>query len=61
MLLEIDDSFIITSTNKVRTYKIISSLNTNKSCGPNNIPTKVLHLLQDQISSHLTNSLLQNV
>ena len=50
---EINDSFIITSTNKEEIYKIISSLNTNKSCGPNSILTKVLHLLQDQISNNL--------
>ena len=53
MSSEINDSFIITSTNNEEIYKIISSLNTNKSCGPNNIPTKVLYLLQDQISNHL--------
>ena len=50
---EINDSFIITSTNKEEIYKIISSFNTNKSCGSNSIPTNVLHLLQDQISNHL--------
>ena len=44
---------IITSTNKEEIYKILSSLNNSKSCGPNCIPTKVLHLLQDQISNHL--------
>ena len=44
---------IITSTNKEEIYKILSSLNNNKSCGPNCIPTNVLHLLQDQISNHL--------
>ena len=44
---EINDSFIITSTNKEEIYKVIS-LNMNKSCWPNSIPTKVLHL-QDQI------------
>ena len=53
MLSEINDSFIITCTNKEEIYKIISSLNTNKSCGPNSILTKVLHLLQDQISNNL--------
>ena len=26
----------------------------NKSCGPNSIQTKILHLVQDQISKHLT-------
>ena len=50
---EINDSFLITSTNKKEIYKIVTSLNSNKSCGPNSIPTKVLHLLQEQISNHL--------
>ena len=50
---EINDFFIITSTNKEQIYKIIPSLNTYKSCGPNSILPKVLHLLQDQISKHL--------
>ena len=50
---EINDSFIIASTNKKEIYKIILSLNTNKYCRPNSIPTKVLHLLQDQISNYL--------
>ena len=50
---EIHDSFIITSTNKEEIYKTILSINTNKSCGPSSISAKVLHLLQDQISSHL--------
>ena len=45
---EINFSFIITSTNMEQIYQIIS-LNINKLCGPNNIPAKVLHLLQDQI------------
>ena len=53
MSSEINDSFIITSTNKEEIYKIISTLNSNKSCGPNSIPTKILHLLQDQISNDL--------
>ena len=50
---EISDSFLITSTNKEEIYKVISSLKSNKSCGPNSIPNKVLDLLQDQISNHL--------
>ena len=57
MLSEISGSFVVTSTNKEELYKIIS-LNTNKSCGPNCISTKVLHLLQDQISNHLAIDLL---
>ena len=50
---EINDSFIVTSTNKEAIYKIISSFNTNKSYGPNSIPANVLHLLQDQILNQL--------
>ena len=46
---EIKDSLLITSTNKEEIYNIIS-LNSNISSGPNSIPTKVLHLLQDQIN-----------
>ena len=53
MSSEINYSFIITSTNKEEIYKIISSLNTNNACGANSISTKVLHLLQDEISNHL--------
>ena len=53
MSSEINDYFLKTSTNNEEIYKIIKSLNSNKSCGPNSIPTKVLHLLQDQISNHL--------
>ena len=48
---EINYSFIITSTDREKIYKIISSLNTNKYCAPNSIPTKVSHL-QEQISNH---------
>ena len=48
-----NDSFIITTTNKEEICKVISSLNINKSCGPNSIPTKILHLVQNQISKHL--------
>ena len=50
---EINDSFLITSTNKEEINKIITSLNSNKSCGPNSVPTKVLHLLKNKISNHL--------
>ena len=48
-----NDSFITIATNKEEIYKIISSLNINKSCGPNSIPTKILHLVQDRRSKHL--------
>ena len=49
-----NNSFIIIATNKEEICKIISSLNINKSCGPNSIPTKILHPVQDQISKHLS-------
>ena len=49
---EINDSFIIISTNKEKIYKIILSPNTNKSCRSNSIATKVTHFFQDQISNH---------
>ena len=48
-----NDSFVITATNKGEICKTISSLNINTSCGPNSIPTKILHLVQDQISKNL--------
>ena len=50
---ENNNSFIINATNKEEICKKISSLNINKSCGPNSIPTKILHLVQDQIFKHL--------
>ena len=48
-----NDSFIMNATNKEEVCKGISSPNINKSCGPNTIPTKILHLVLDQISKHL--------
>ena len=48
-----NDSFIINNTNKEELCKIILSLNINKSCGPNSIPTKILRAVEDQISKHL--------
>ena len=48
-----NNSFIIPATNKEEIWKIISSLNINKSCGPDSIPTKILHLIQDQISKYV--------
>ena len=48
-----NDYFITTATNKDQIYKIMSSLNINKSYRPNSIPHKILHPVQDQISKHL--------
>ena len=45
--------FIITAANKEESYEKKLSLNINKSCGPNSIPTKIVHLVEDQISKHL--------
>ena len=53
MSSEVNDSFLITSTNKEEIYQIRSCLISNKFCGPDSIPTKRLHLLQDQILNHL--------
>ena len=46
-------SFVITATNKEEIRKIISTLNINKCCGPNTIPTKISYLVPDQIFKHL--------
>ena len=54
---EINNSFLTASKNKEKIYKIISSLNSNKSCGSNSNPTKVLHVLQDHLANHLSNHL----
>ena len=47
-------SFFLSPTNKNEISSIISSLNPNKSVGPNSIPTKILKLLKYEISSHLS-------
>ena len=43
------DSFTITPTTKAKIDVIISSLNSNKSPGPNNIPLKIHRLTQNEI------------
>ena len=48
------NSFFLSPTNKNEISSIISSLHPNKSVGPNSIPTKILKLLKDEISSHLS-------
>ena len=52
-----NDSFITTAANKEEICKVISFLNINKSCGSNSIPTKILHLVQDQIFKHLATNM----
>ena len=44
---------MVSAANREEIYQIISSLNINKSCGTDSIPTKILHYVQDQISNHL--------
>ena len=48
------NSFLLSPTNKNKISSILSCLNPNKSVGPNSIPTKILKLLKDEISSHLS-------
>ena len=47
------NSFFLSPTNKNEISSIISCLNPNKFVGPKSIPTKILKLLKDEISSHL--------
>ena len=47
------NSFFLSPTNKIEISSINSSLNPNKSVGPNIICTKILKLLKDETSSHL--------
>ena len=41
-------------TDKTEIENVISSLDSNKSVGPNSIPTKILKLLKNDISSQLS-------
>ena len=45
-----DMSFFISPTDSTEVSDIISNLTTDKSEGPNGIPTKILHLLKNDIS-----------
>ena len=48
------ESVILSQITEDEFVKIISSLNSAKSTGPNSNPTKILKLLQVQMSKHLT-------
>ena len=48
------NSFFLSPTTKYEIQNIISSLNSNKSVGPNSIPTRILKLLKNDISTQLT-------
>ena len=47
-------SFFVSPTDKTETENVISSLDSNKSVGPYSIPTKILKLLKNDISSQLS-------
>ena len=47
------ESFFLTPTDSTEVSNIISSLNQNKSDGPNNIPIKILKLLNKDMSDQL--------
>ena len=48
------DFFFIVPCTKEEIIKIISNFKPKKSAGPNSIPTKILRLLTDDISKHLS-------
>ena len=47
-------SFFVRSTDKTEIENVTSSLDSNKSVGPNSIPTKIMKLLKNDISSQLS-------
>ena len=46
-------SFFLSPTNKYEIQNVISSLNSNKSVGPNSIPARILKLLKNDTSTQL--------
>ena len=48
-----EELLFITPTDAHEINLIISSLNNDKSTGPNSLPTKILKLLKNEISTHL--------
>ena len=48
-----EESLFITPTDAHEVNLIISSLNSDKSTGPNSLPIKILKLLRNEISTHL--------
>ena len=52
-----DDSFFLSPTGKYEIINIISSLDSNKSTRPNNLPTKILKLLKNDVSTQLSDLL----
>ena len=52
-----EETLFITPTDAHEVNLIISLLNSNKSTGPNSLPTKILKLLKNEISTHLADIL----
>ena len=48
------NSFFVNLNPEIEVKKIILSLNPSKTIGPNSIPTKILKLLNNDVSSQLT-------
>ena len=48
------NSFFLNPTDEIEVKNIILSLNPSKAIGPNSIPTKILKLLINDVSSQLT-------
>ena len=48
------NSFFQSSTNNYEIHNVISSLDSNKSVGPNSVPTRILKLLKNDISTQLS-------
>ena len=48
------NSFFLNPTDEIEFKNIILSLNLSNAIGPNSIPTKILKLLINDVSSHLT-------
>ena len=49
-----EESLFITPTDAHEVNLIISSLNSDKYTGPNSLPTKILKLSKNEISTHLS-------
>ena len=49
IFLKIDVFFFVSPTDKTNIKNVISSLDSNKSVGPNSIPTKILKLLKNDL------------
>ena len=51
----LNNSFLLYDCDEIEIKNIINSLISSKASGPNSIPTKILHLLKEEISTPLKN------